>query len=93
MSVRQIRQIVLGSRPRMPLFVMIVIANVIPSPRVHAKRFGFAETQSGGRPSVIARATTPTGLERRPMVRRARNSRKKTVATTWSGRYCLAKYA
>ena len=39
-----------------------------PRPSVHANRLGFAETHSGGWRSVIARATTPIGLYRRPTV-------------------------
>jgi hypothetical protein len=91
MSVRQIRQIVRGSRPRTPLVVMIIIEPDRARPIVQANRLGLAETQSGGRPRVIARATTPAGLYRSPVVTRMRNSTKKNVATTCSGRYCWSK--
>ena len=79
------RQIVRGSVPRIPLLVMIIIENAIPRPSVQAKRLGFAETQSGAWRSVMRRAITPTGLLRRPIVCRARNSTKKSVETTCSG--------
>ena len=62
------RQIVRGSVPRMPLLVMIVIANDSARPSVQAKRLGFAETQSGGWRGVRTRATTPIGLYRSPTV-------------------------
>ncbi len=69
----------------MPLLVMTVIASDMARPIVHANRLGFAETHSGGRPIVIARATTPTGLYRRPTVTRTRNSTEKNAVTTCSG--------
>ncbi len=81
-SVRQIRHIVRGSGPRMPLFVMTVIASAITRPSVHANRLGLADTHSGARPSVIARARTPTGLYRSPSVTRIRNSAKNRLAAT-----------
>ena len=46
----------------MPLLVITVIANAMPRPSDQAKRLGLAETHSGGRPNVIARATSPNGL-------------------------------
>ena len=44
------------------MLVMIAIAEAMPSPSVHANRLGFAETHSGGRFKVSARARAPTGL-------------------------------
>ena len=83
--MRQTRQIDRGSQPRMPLLVMTIIENDRPRPIVHANRFGLAETQSGGWPRVIRRASMPIGLARRPTVTRIRNSTKNSVEAIWSG--------
>ena len=92
-STRQIRQMVSGSVPRMPLFVMTIIENDSTRPSDQAKRFGLAETQSGGWRLMSARATKPMGLYLSPTVTRIRNSKKKKVVTTWMGTYSFAKYA
>ena len=61
-STMQIAQSVLGSVPVMPLLVMIVMDRARARPISQAKRFGLAETHSGGRRRVIQPAMMPTGL-------------------------------
>ena len=65
-SVRQTRQIVRGRRPRTPLFVIIVIENDSARPSDQAKRFGLADTQSGGRRRVSARGHDAGGAAAEP---------------------------
>ena len=49
----------------------------IASPNLHAKRFGFADTQYGGSRLVVQRASRPSGLREMPALSRTTNSTKK----------------
>lgn len=92
-KARHTRQIDLGSQPRMPSLVMIVIKPVITRPSVQAKRFGLADTQSGGCRRVIQPASRPIGLREMPAVTRTRKSTKNTEATICRPQYRCSKYA